>query len=255
MLLFAKTVPALTLTAKDIKFIRSLQLKKNRKEHQLFVVEGIKPVQELINSSIEVEAVYSTEIFDGIPQEATMIAQKELERISSFKTPNKVLALGKIPEGKSLNWTEPVMLFLDGINDPGNLGTIIRTAKWFGLNTVICSSDCADAFDRKVVQSTMGALFHTNVIYLDAENVLPDAKQHDYTVIGADMVGDSVYNMPITEKTLLVIGSEANGMRTLVKERLDRIISIPNFENNQTVESLNAGVATAIMLSQLKRPR
>jgi TrmH family RNA methyltransferase len=243
----------LAITAKDIKFIRSLQRKKHRKAHGVFVVEGVKPVQELIQSTVPVEAIYSTAEFDGIPNDAVSISEKELERISSFKSPNTVLAIAKIPTDAVVNWNQPIILLLDGINDPGNLGTIIRTSKWFGVESVLCSEDCVDAFDRKVVQSTMGALFHSTVIYDDPLQHIETAKTHGYSIIGADMNGQSVYKQKTNQKTLLVIGSEANGFRDEVKERIETFVSIENFESDRKIESLNAAVATAVILSELKR--
>jgi TrmH family RNA methyltransferase len=242
----------LAISASDIKFIRSLQQKKFRKEHGLFVVEGVKPVSELLDSSLEVERVYATES-DDFGQDSVQISAKELGRISVLKSPNKMLALAKIPTQTNTDWSQNIILFLDGIGDPGNLGTIIRTAKWFGITEIVCSGDCVDAYDRKVVQSTMGALFHVNLVYSDSKSALKSSKQNGFTIIGTAMNGTSVYELNKPEKTILVIGSESQGMRKDVANLCDDTCSIPNLEKEQKIESLNAGIATAIVLSELTR--
>ncbi len=228
-----------------------MQQKKFRKEHGLFVVEGVKPVQELLSSPIKVETVYATEPLDFT--DAVSVSEKELNRISGLKTANQVLATAETPLSKSVNWNKTIVLFLDGINDPGNLGTIIRTAKWFGVTDIICSPDCVDAYDRKVVQSTMGALFHVNVVYASLPEMMAEAKENGFATIGTTMEGKSIYEAAKPKKTALIIGSESHGMRESVSGLCNLICSIPNFESEQKVESLNAGIATAIMLSELNR--
>ena len=247
------------ISANDIKHVRSLQQKKFRKESGLFVVEGIKTVQELINSNIEIDSIYATEEFDFLntvdPNLIHVIKQKELERISGLRTPNGLLAVAKIPETGSLEWNKSLVVVLDGINDPGNLGTIIRTAKWFGIDEVICSENCADAYDRKVVQSTMGALFHVKVHYTNLIDSLQESKSRGYKITGAGMSGKSIYEHQKQEKQILVIGSESHGISDEVLDLCDDLKTIPNKETSQKVESLNAGIATAIFLSELTRPK
>ncbi|MCB9185968.1 MAG: RNA methyltransferase [Flavobacteriales bacterium] len=243
----------MALFASDIKLIRSLQQKKFRKEHSLFVVEGVKPVQELMSSTFKIHAVYATEPLDFLNEDFIHVSEKELGRISGLKSPNKVLALVQIPKTDSQKWQNSLILLLDGINDPGNLGTIIRTAKWFGVSEIICSTDCVDAYDRKVVQSTMGALFHVNLTYRNPLEAMNEAKQNGFTVLGTSMTGSSVYELETFEKTLLVIGSESHGMRENVSSACELLCTIPNFELNRKIESLNAGIATAILLSELTR--
>jgi TrmH family RNA methyltransferase len=249
----------LSISASTIKHIRALQQKKFRKENGLFVVEGVKTVQGLVGSSFEIDSIYCTEtlgFLDNIePELVHIVKEKELERISSLRNPNKVLAVAKIPEAKSIDWSAALILVLDGINDPGNVGTIIRTAKWFGVETIICSVDCADAYDRKVVQSTMGALFHVNIHYRNLAEVTEECQKNDFNVIGASMNGDSIYKHPKSGNNVLVIGSESHGISDAVLEKCNGLISIPNNETEQKVESLNAGIATSILLSELTRPR
>jgi TrmH family RNA methyltransferase len=249
----------LSISASTIKHIRTLQQKKFRKESGLFVVEGVKTVQELISSSLEIDSLYCTEtlgFLDNLePELVNIIKEKELERISGLRNPNKVFAVAKIPEAKPIDWNATLILVLDGVNDPGNVGTIIRTAKWFGVETIICSEDCADAYDRKVVQSTMGALFHVNICYRNLAKVIDECQKNDFNVIGAAMNGDSIYKQPKTGNNVLVIGSESHGISDTVLKKCNELVTIPNNETEQKVESLNAGIATSILLSELTRPR
>ena len=242
----------MSISSSDIKFVQSLQQKKFRKESGLFVTEGVKPVRELLDSDLEIEQVYSTEELEFLPSHFTKLSEKELGRMSGLKTANRVLALAKIPE-KELTWENPLMLLLDGISDPGNLGTIIRTAKWFGVTEIICTTNCVDAYDRKVVQSTMGALFHVSVVYEELDVILEQAETQGYSLAGTDMNGESVFDFERMDKTIVVIGSESHGMSEQVRAACKDFISIPNLESEQKVESLNAGIATGIVLSQLTK--
>lgn len=245
----------MSLSSSDIKNIRALQQKKLRKESNRFVVEGLKTVKELLLSDLKVDSIYTTdsEVFADASVPVVPISQKELERISGLKTPNRVLALVEIPKPQPLNWSQPLIVMLDGIRDPGNLGTIIRTSKWFGVSTIVCSEDCADVWDRKVVQSTMGALFHVNVIYEDLQKVMIEAQLNGFSVTGAAMNGTSIYEKQNAEKTALLIGSESHGISSHLLEKCDQTVTIPNREDTQRVESLNAAIATSIILSELTR--
>ena len=170
-----------------------------------------------------------------------------------MKSANSVIAVAKIPEKQIINYDDSLILILDGIRDPGNLGTIIRTAKWFGVNTIICSEDCVDAFSPKVVQSTMGALFHVNVIYEDIQTFIGDLKTKGFHIHGAAMEGTSIYKTDKSSKTALIIGSESHGIRENVLKHCNTLFTIPNLEEEQKVESLNAAIATSIILSELTR--
>ena len=215
-------------------------------------------VEELILSSWKPSSIYVTESFDflsALPDgQVSIIKEKELERISGLRTPNKVLAVVEVPKAKSLDWKDDLIVLLDGIGDPGNLGTIIRTCKWFGVNTIVCSEDCVDVFDRKVVQSTMGALFHMNIRYSSLAEFILEGKSNGFSCIGAAMAGVSVYEQPRSGKTMLIIGSESHGISNKVLELCDNTVTIPNNEGVQRVESLNAAIATSVLLSELTRP-
>ncbi|MCF8463489.1 MAG: RNA methyltransferase [Flavobacteriales bacterium] len=236
-----------------------MQNKKFRKERGMFLVEGVKSVEALIQSPFEIAEIYTTEYLDFLKDVdnslVQLIKQNELERISGLRSPNKILAVAKIPKAKPIDWNQNFILILDGINDPGNVGTIIRTAKWFGVDTIICSQECADAYDGKVVQSTMGALFHVNLRYEDLSEIMNDCKSNGFRIMGAAMDGDSVYECSNSTKTALVIGSESHGISKGVLEKCNSLVTIPNNETTQKVESLNAGIATSIILSELTRPK
>ncbi len=245
----------MSLSATDIKNIRALEQKRNRTETGLFVVEGLKTVEELVRSSVVVDRIYSTETFDflsGMDKNIVhLINERELERISALRSPNKILAVAKIPSVGEVDTDGSLIVALDGINDPGNLGTIIRTAKWFGVNTVLCSENCADAYDRKVVQSSMGALFHTNLHYCRLVEKLTMLKENGFRLLGTGMTGTPLNEMNPSTKTVLVIGSESHGISPEVQHRCDELITIQNREKDRKVESLNAGVAASIILYQL----
>lgn len=251
---YTKTEPPLGVTAAEIKFVRSLQQKKFRKQSGLFVVEGVKPVSELLASEVAYDQIYTTEELSFLPVDALMVSKKELERMSALKSSNKVIAVAKIPEPEmALNGS--LVLLLDGIKDPGNLGTIIRTAKWFGVSEIICINDCVDAYDRKVVQSTMGALFRVSISYLEEDEALKTLVKNNYRLVGTSMKGDSVYNTKLDGKTVLVVGSESHGMSESLTVACNQLLSVPNMENEQTIESLNAAIATGIIISEIKRQR
>lgn len=220
------------------------------------MVEGPKSVEELVNSELVIERIYSTENFDFLSESVIdvvqLISERELDRISGLKTPNKILAVAHLPSAGQIKIDAPLIIALDGINDPGNLGTIVRTAKWFGVNTILCSDKSVDAFDRKVVQSSMGSLFHTNIHHCRLSEELTSLKQNGFQVLGADALGT-----PLNEtgseikKMVLVIGSESHGLSPEVRSLCDEFIAIPNRESDRKVESLNAAVATSILLYQL----
>lgn len=212
-------------------------------------------VQELLRSDFLTEQVYTTDLglIEKTDVPVTVITEKELERISGLKSPNRMLALAKIPTEIDLEWSEALILLLDGIRDPGNLGTIIRTARWFGITDILCSEDCADVWDRKVVQSTMGALFHVNVRYVDLGGCAKDASRNGYSILGATMSGTPIKDLSRHAKTALVIGSESHGIRPEVLSHCTLRVSIPNQEKSRFVESLNAAVATSVIIYELTR--
>lgn len=234
------------LSKSQIKFIQSLKQKKFRVQHGLFVIEGEKLVNEFLNSHWEVEQVYATKEWNG---DAVQVTNKDLTRISSLKTPNKVLALVKIPNSERIVFGD-VVLALDGVKDPGNLGTIIRLADWFGVQNILCSQDCVELYNPKVVQSTMGSIIRVNVQYVDLQLTLQELK--GYQLCAAVMHGENVFNVSIPKKTILLVGSESHGLSQDLLELAHQKITIPKSEKSKA-ESLNVANACGIILAQLSR--
>lgn len=242
----------MSLSKNNLKLITSLQQKKYRQRHKLFVAEGIKVVNELLNSSLEVYQVFTTdnslEFIDAV--DFILISENELKKISTLKKPNKVLALFKIPEDKLISDESSFILALDNVNDPGNLGTIIRLCDWFGITELVCSKSTVDCYNQKVVQSTMGSLTRVNISYVDLASFLSKASLPVYT---ADMDGNNVYTSELSQKAILVMGNEANGISKEISEIVKHKLTIPRFGKIQQTESLNVATATAILLSEFKR--
>lgn len=239
----------MSLSKNHLKLITSLRQKKYRQKHKLFVVEGVKVVKEFLNSSCELTTIYSTsEDFDDIP-DVIRISHQELKKISHLKTPNKVLAVFKIPFEKKLI-PKGLVVALDAINDPGNLGTIIRLCDWFGVANILCSKDTVDCYNEKVVQASMGSLTRVSLSYIDLEEFLKTTTVQTFI---ADMDGANVYTTQLPKEAILIMGNEANGVSEEIKGLVKNKISIPRFGNIQQAESLNVATATAILLSEFRR--
>lgn len=244
------------------KYITSLHLKKFRQKYRNFLVEGEKMVKELLTQQrIAVVTIYGTERWAA--QNAALIqpfydkfnttTEVELKKIGTLTTPNQVLAVAMIPEQAILSSIDPneLTLYLDGIQDPGNMGTILRIADWFGIRHVCCSDDTVDAFSPKVVQSGMGACFRVGIlegiILSDIIKIHPDT-----SVIGAVMNGQNIFSAALSGSGILVIGNEGKGIRPENESLLTHKITIPSGAENGA-ESLNAGVATGILVAELLR--
>lgn len=241
----------MSLSKNHIKLITSLQQKKYRHKHQLFVAEGIKVVEELLASNFEIEKLFATEDYvSNLNKEVlVVISDLELKKISQLKSPNKVLGLFRIPEtNQALN--TGLVVALDAINDPGNLGTIIRLCDWFGVSKLVCSKDTVDCYNQKVVQASMGSLTRIAIVY---EDLIPFLKTTDLPSFIADMDGENVYESSLPNDAILIMGNEANGISDAIRELVDSKISIPRFGNEPQTESLNVATATAILLSEFKR--
>ncbi len=241
----------MSLSKNNLKLITSLQQKKYRQKHNLFIAEGIKVVNELLNSSIGVAHIFSTDENFNVSKEVeiTIISDNELKKISTLKNPNKVLGLFKIPKAKEI-LNDSFIVALDEVNDPGNLGTIIRLCDWFGVTELVCSKNTVDCYNQKVVQSTMGSLIRVNISYVDLPEFLTNTKLPVFT---ADMDGENVYKTDLPKKAVLVMGNEANGISEEISEIVKHKLTIPRFGDIQQTESLNVATATAILLSEFKR--
>lgn len=230
------------ITKNQIKFIKSLSLKKNRIKEQLFVAEGEKIVSELLRSDFEIKNIYATKEWKVNNDNITQISNAELQRISNLKSPNKVLVVVQFKNHKIIKH-DGITLVLDEINDPGNLGTIIRMCDWFGVKQIICSKNTVDIFNPKVVQSAMGSVFRVNVNYTDLENYLSDIKTPIY---GAFMHGKNLKELKIPKSAHLVMGNEANGISAEINKLITDKVAIKNI--GKSAESLNVAVATSILL-------
>lgn len=253
-----------------ISFVKSLHLKKKRRELGLFLAEGDKLVREYLLSGLEVTEVYAEADWlrahsELINRETETFAAKsnELERITTLVTAPPVIAVVRMPEVRIIpaECLEGFTLVLDGIRDPGNMGTIIRTADWFGVNRIIASEDCAEEWNPKVVQASMGSLTRVRVMVrqpgIFIESVVESAKEMKRempAVFGTFMDGESIYAAPLTESGIIIIGNEANGIREATEQLITHRIGIPDFSNGvNKPESLNAGIATALVLSEFRR--
>ncbi|CAL2057599.1 RNA methyltransferase [Tenacibaculum sp. 190524A05c] len=242
----------MSLSKNQTKLINSLRQKKYRQENGLFVAEGIKVVNELLNSDLEIERIFTTElgIFSELDQTKVVeISEAELKKVSTFKTPNKVLGIFKIPSTKAIT-EEGLVLALDTINDPGNLGTIVRLCDWFGIEQLVCSTDTVDCYNQKVIQSTMGSITRVNIVYTELKDFLENTKLPTFT---ADMDGENVYKTELPKEAVLVMGNEANGISEEINNVIQSKLTIPRFGETQKTESLNVATATAILLSEFKR--
>jgi len=235
----------------QIKLITSLQQKKYRQTHQLFLAEGVKVIQELLVSNFMLEHLFVTEnLFESVSTDKkTMISESDLKKISCLATPNNCLALFKIPNEKKI-LGDGLIVALDEVRDPGNLGTIIRLCDWFGVKQIICSDNSVDIYNPKVVQATMGSISRVNVFYTNLFEYLSNSKQE---IFGTFMDGKNVYKEQLPQNGILVLGNEANGISKEIENLITQRLAIPRFGDLQKTESLNVATATAIFLSEFKR--
>jgi TrmH family RNA methyltransferase len=235
----------------QIKLITGLQQKKYRKEHNLFFAEGIKVVRELLDSNFELYHLYTVDnIFGNIPQDkVTLITEAELNKISALATPNTCLAIFKIPQELPLQ-DNGLVVALDDLRDPGNLGTIIRLCDWFDIKQLVCSPQCVDIYNPKVVQATMGSIARVNVVYTDLKQYL---QATHLPVYGTFMDGENIYKTTLPENGVIVLGNEANGISAETEALVGHKIAIPRFGDLQQTESLNVSTAAAIILSEFRR--
>ncbi len=235
----------------QIKLITSLQQKKYRNEHQLFIAEGVKVIQELLQSNIVLEHLFVTEsIFDTInSSQKTLVKEADMKRISALVSPSSCLAIFKIPKAKMLE-DKGLIVALDDIRDPGNLGTIIRLCDWFGVKQLVCSNETVDVYNPKVIQATMGSITRVNLIYMDLQDFIA---QTSLPVFGTFMDGKNIYKEVLPTDGVLIFGNEANGISPSIEKSIKNRIAIPRFGDIQQTESLNVATATAICLSEFRR--
>ena len=245
------------ITKSDVKYIQSLAHKKFREEEGVFVIEGTKMVGELIQEFPDkIVHLYATQQWvDEVVREKildskiSVIDEMTLGKISQLKSPNQVIAVVKIPTHQSKdNSTSKLTVVLDQIQDPGNLGTIIRTCDWFGVQSIVCSLDTVDAYNPKTVQSAKGSLLRMNIQYADLITYLSSKK--GVAIYAAALNGNSIYEIEVKEPSIIIVGNEASGISKEVMVLANQTITIPKIGK---AESLNAGIATAIILSHFTK--
>lgn len=248
------------ISKNQIKYVHQLELKKFRKQEGLYIAEGHKVVGDLLKAGFVPEHIFATKEWLSQNHFANTIevSNEELTRLSLLQHPQQVLALFPIPKNtlssRDLFQENQLSLFLDNIQDPGNLGTIIRIADWFGIDTIFCSEGTVDAWNPKVIQATMGSIARVNMIYTDSTeffNSLPS----DYPIYGTFLDGQNIYAQQLSQHGVIVMGNEGNGISDTVRAHVTHKLLIPDFHNGNTADSLNVAIATAITCSEFCRRR
>jgi len=243
------------ITNNQIKFVRSLHLKKNRDAHNCFIVEGKKMVAELLKSEFKIQSIFATKDWKNtsiVNEKVQFISEKQLERISTLKSPNKLIAVVEKANDKFeiSSILQGLTLVLDEITNPGNLGTIIRLCDWFGVKNIICSSDSVEFYNPKVIQATMGSFLRVNVYYTDIVALIKQMP-NNFAIYGSFMQGENIKNVELEENALLIIGNESIGISKKLQQVVSKRIVIKS--NKSKAESLNVATAAAILLYEFKR--
>lgn len=243
------------MTRSEIQLVRSLSDKRGRSEHGLFVAEGAKLIGELRRSDLRIRRIFATEgLFEG--PEVECVTEKEMERLSLLKTPSNSLALVEIPRYRldAAHVGQRLTLALDDVQNPGNLGTIIRLADWFGIGEILCSPATADCFNPKVVQATMGAILRVRVHYVELAPLLAQAAARGVPVYGTFLEGENLYDTQLGRGGIIVMGNEGRGVRPDVAQTVTRKLFIPPFPaERRASESLNVAMATGIVCAEFRR--
>ena len=232
------------ITKNQIKLIRSLSQKKNRKKHKLFVAEGSKVVDELLASNLELDSIYSIETKYEEYGCFFKISTEKLSMISNLKTPNNVLAVFKIPRLKDIDFSKNIVA-LENISDPGNLGSIIRLCDWFGIDDLICSLDTVDCYNPKVIQATMGSISRVNITYYDFNLLIKKSNN----LVLADLNGTTIKNYNFKKNQIIFFGNESEGVSNHLKKEVSDSITIKKYGDK--INSLNVANSVAIILSHL----
>ena len=233
------------ITKNQIKLIKSLRLKKNRIQSGFFIAEGEKIIDELLQSKLETVHIFSTVNKYNFSDYYIPIKNAQLKQISYLKTPNKVVGLFKIPKNSVIDFNSNIIA-LEEINDPGNLGTIIRLCDWYGIKNIICSINSVDCYNPKVIQASMGSISRVNISYMDLEKLVAD-KSHK--TVMADLKGEKLRNFNFSKNQIIFFGSESNGFSKKISSKIENKITIEGLNNN--VESLNLATSVGIILYEL----
>jgi TrmH family RNA methyltransferase len=244
------------LSKSQISFIKSLHQKKYRKQNSIFIIEGIKSIAEFISSAYQLEHIYYLaqykSLLPNLPANIKLfeVNNVELEKISTLQAPQGILALVKIPESENIDSDQlkgKFSLMLDGIQDPGNLGTIIRTADWFGFNNIICSLDTVEIYNPKTVQATMGSLSRINVYRQDLSSLIERSR---LPVFGTTLKGNDIYNIEWGKEGLVVLGNEGQGISEEILKQVTKTVTIPRVGR---AESLNVAISAGILCAEISR--
>ena len=237
------------LSKNQVKLIQKLHHKKYRNELNLFIVEGKKSINEFLQAGYTPQLLIATEAFTtNVPQHLiTPVSKDELRKVSTLQNPDEGLAVFEQPKHKGI-LQEGVIVALDNVQDPGNLGTIIRLCDWFGVETLLCNTQTVDCYNPKVVQASMGSLTRVAVHYLDLAAFLTTTALPVYTM---DLEGENLYTATFSKDCILILGNEANGISAEVRALSNEVITIPRFSQHQRTESLNVAMAGAIILSEV----
>ncbi len=245
------------------KFILSLSRKKIREQNGVFVAEGHKLVSDLLTSSLKANTLIATEEWlnnnssiTGVTTEIISATEDELKKVSTLKSPPQVIGIfeQKVDNYKMEALTNELCLFLDEVQDPGNLGTIVRLADWFGITHVFCSLTCADIYNTKTIQSTMGAISRVAIHYVDTLDFFNTYKKLNLPVYGTFLDGENIYHQPLSNNGIIVMGNEGKGISSELEQFVNQRLFIPSFPADiPTSESLNVSVATAITCAEFRR--
>jgi TrmH family RNA methyltransferase len=258
--------PLIVLSKNQIKLISSLQKKKYRDSHQLFVAEGDKLVMDLLSSGLKAAYLiftagwqnqYTIEAYSNIENKIESDIN-QIKKISNLKTPSQVVGVFRMPkiDIDQKEVANSLSIVLDDVQDPGNLGTIIRIADWFGIKHIFCSPNTADLYNPKVIQATMGAIARIKLSYTPLKQLLTNYKNSDFPFYGTFLEGETIYNTKLSNKGFIIMGNEGKGISNEIKEMVSHKLFIPNFPADQeTSESLNVSVATAIICSEFRRTK
>ena len=250
------------LSKQVTKIVQNLEKKKFREKYNLFKVEGNKLVLELINANLRIDSIFASPSWISTHQEElkdlkyTEVTQQEMHTISNFQSLPEVVALAEIPQYDfdEANIKDTLSIALNGIQDPGNLGTILRVADWFGIQHILCDKDCAGIYNPKCVQASMGAIFRVKTYYVDLAQTIKSVKSESFPVFGTFLDGTNIYASQLNSQGLIVMGNEGKGISSEIEQLTDTRLTIPSFAHSErSTESLNVGVATGIILSEFKR--
>lgn len=234
------------ISKNQLKAVRQLEMKKYRTREGLFVAEGPKVVGDLLRCGFRPAMLFATAEWNG--GDAQLVTDDELRKLSFLQHPQQVLAVFPIPDVQPAAQKSQLALVLDGVQDPGNLGTIIRIADWFGISTIFCSEDTADAWNPKVVQATMGSIARVQIVYCDLQQLLKDTT---LPVYGTLLDGNNIYEQELKPEGYIVMGNEGNGISAPIRQLVTHRLLIPSFRPG--AESLNVAIATAITCSEFRR--